>query len=98
MYRFRILERLICSVKSSNKLATTKINISVLWCYTLLSLVVGLDCRGIHYEGMAEPEPETSPPVGGGMALKSSASLEATSTAEREWICMTPHSHSPMYE
>ena len=29
--------------------------------------------------------------------LKSGASLEATSTAEREWLYVTPHSHSPAH-
>ena len=29
--------------------------------------------------------------------LKSGASLEATSTAEREWLYVTPHSHSPTH-
>ena len=32
-----------------------------------------------------------------GPELKSSASLEATSTAEREWLYVTPHSHSPTH-
>ena len=29
--------------------------------------------------------------------IKSSASLEATSTAEIEWLYVTPHSHSPTH-
>ena len=32
-----------------------------------------------------------------GPELKSGASLEATSTAEREWLYVTPHSHSPTH-
>ena len=32
-----------------------------------------------------------------GPELKSGASLEATSTAEREWLYVTPHSHLPTH-